>query len=180
MASKHHPEAYDHLWKMLGRNVAEDPKLSAIQNVQYFGGGPKMRSCLFEPDGVGSYRIFFTGKVRIQFFRASSVSEGIKLRDASTSFTDAAQDFVAKLLQSDSHATLPESQRFLVDTSSGPVGIIIPPATLVVQEALDGLMVSGIRRSFSPYSTCCVEEFKLCVAAGFSHKDFLLSLCDRT
>lgn len=178
MATKHHPEAWNAVFNLLGDNVAsvvQHPTLKTVQHVFYFGGSSKMRSCFFEPDSLGSFRVFCSGKVRLQFFQASSLAKAFT-RDASVPFTKDCENFLtARLCGGGEGGNLPPSRRYLVDCSAGPIVVLVPPATLLVQESLDGKICSGIRRSFSPISKACVEEFSMACSDGFALKDLILS-----
>ena len=100
MATKHHPEAWNAVFNLLGDNVAsvvQHPALKTVQHVFYFGGSSKMRSCFFEPDSLGSFRVFCSGKVRLQFFQASSLAKAFT-RDASVPFTKDCENFLTARL----------------------------------------------------------------------------------
>ena len=133
-----------------------------------------MRSVSFEPDCLGSLRVFSHGKVRMQFYKASNLSAALKASDVSD-FAKECEELVLKGIHADPK-NLPPSTKCLVDASAGPVALVVPPGMLVVQEALDQQPCAGVRRSFTPFAS--YEDFSLACSDKFAAKaSILAALC---
>ena len=181
LSAKHRPEGWDAAFQLLAPPIdgkilsaTKHADLTSIQHLYYFAGSGKMKSCNFEPDALGSLRIFVAGKVRMQFFAASDINDSLAGgRDKSKEFVKDCEDHVGKVLgPGGDHSKLTCSRRFLVDASSGPIAVLIPPGFLIVQEALDAVSSVGLRRSFSPVITIFNLQFSIC--DGFRLKGLVL------
>ena len=180
MAQKHVPSTFDPVWTALVPNeskkvvaTTELKELELLQKLHFFGGSGKMKSVDWEPDALGSLRVFTAGKIRMQLFRASDVRPTPSSKQ--TDYQTGTKNELIKLLNQARMAkqVLPKSIKACVDCGSGPVVVGIPPGFLVVQEACDSAISSGVRRSFTPKGMS--EDFKLAVSPSFALKDKLLA-----
>ena len=181
---KHNPAAYELIWSLLlpsgCKKIVSKTELGDLESVQkpyFFGGAGNMKGVDYEPDGLGSVRIFTAGKVRMQFFKATDLRQAMMESGKAGAgalaedFQKASKDFLVALFQTD-YSAMPPSKKVLVDCSSGLCALLVPPGTLVVQEALDNVMSCGVRRSFTPRVPH--DDFKLAVSAKFLLRERIL------
>lgn len=180
MATKHMPALYDPVWNLLVPDdskkvvsIAELNELEMLQKPHFFGASGKMKAVDWEPDCLGCLRVFTAGKVRMQLFRASDLSTAKDTADYQTSTKNL---LIRQLNQQNiTKDALPKSTKAVIDCGSGPVVIGIPPGYLVVQEAVDTTISSGVRRSFTPKGKDACVDFELAVSSSFKLKDKMLA-----
>lgn len=178
------PEGYAEVWNSLipaSEHIVSEEELKEckalpLQQPFFFGGSSTMRTCKFEPDGLGSIRLFTSGKVRIQCWKASELQPHVKMGQQKD-FASSCEKFMVGVLVSGDLGTLPTGLRAIVDCSGGPKALVVPPGWLLVQEALDATCSAGVRRSFSPKAGA--SEFALAAAESFAFKDKLLAAMKR-
>ena len=187
LKSKHKPEAFNELWKLLapaGDTVAcesTNPELQNVQRAYFFAGSGTMKTCNFEPDALGSLRVFTTGKIRMQFFKWQDVKDLVGVKDLVTnlakdsSYQEALEDGLKNLVISSFEVLRGKSSRCLVDCGSGPQALVVPPCWIVVQEALDGIPSCGVRRSFTPRGERFVDAFESVAAKEFAYRNSVIS-----
>ena len=182
LALKHGPKSYDPVWNLLApedcRKIVGTKGLKELEMLEkphFFGASGKLKAIDWEPDCLGSLRIFTSGKLRMQFFKAADVNP-----TAQENYQLGTRNMLVKALnQNESNTTsFPKSLRATVDCSSGPVVVCIPPGMLVVQEALNSSMSCGVRRAFTPNGANSLADFKLAVAPNFSFKDKLIAAAE--
>ena len=184
--SKHLPEAYSKIWNFLaipGSAIASEtdtPELRNVQQPYFFGGTGSMKTCQFEPDVLGSLRMFTSGKIRVQFFNAKDLNlkDMVGKTKKDVPVQEAIEENVKDMLLS-SFKSLPKSERCVIDCSNGPQALIIPPGFIVVQEAMDGKPSCGVRRSYTPTSKSQLEVFELVANPDFALKSKICSAMNR-
>lgn len=171
------PDAYSEIWSLLLSESAEIvsskafPDLQKLEQPFFFGGAGTMKTASFEPDACGSIRLFVSGKVRIQLFSAVSLKSVVPLikgKDFSTS----CENFFRRSFADKDYARMPSSFKAIIDCSTGPKTLVVPPGWWLVQEALDAAISCGIRRSFSSKSGAI--DFDLACSDTFKFKEQLL------